>query len=117
MRVRDGSIFSTYTNMPGSPSPLTKRFANVNLDAIQVRKAVTEADFEIVARLREAGFSRIGGNAPSNGDAPQWVDNWDRQPGVFCLIGYNDAGEPVATMRVQDGRVSTLELARFVPLC
>ena len=77
---------------------------------------MTEQDFEIVAKLREAGFSRISGNAPSNGDVPRWVDDLDRQPGVFCLIGHEDAGEPVATLRVQDERVSTLELTRFVPL-
>jgi hypothetical protein len=89
------------------------RYSTINLAGITVRKAVTEADFEVVARLREEGFSRI---APKSGvPSPNgWIDDVDRQVGVFSLIGYNNAGEPVATMRVQDGRISTLELGRFV---
>jgi hypothetical protein len=89
------------------------RYSTINLAGITVRKAVTEADFEVVARLREEGFSRI---APKSGVPSHngWIDDVDRQLGVFSLIGYNSAGEPVATMRVQDGRISTLELGRFV---
>lgn len=34
-------------------SPLTRRFAEIDLVGVGVRKAVTESDFEIVARLRE----------------------------------------------------------------
>lgn len=87
------------------------RYARVDLAGITVRKAVTEADFELVGRLRQAGFSRIADNA-----AVEWVDDFDRSPGVFSLIAYNSLNEPVATMRVQDGRVAELELSRFVPL-
>jgi len=90
----------------------------VDLAGIIVRKAATDSDFQIVARLREDGFSRIPLTTPSNGTKAHtcWIDELDRQPGVFSLIGYACAGKPVATMRVQDGRVSPLELARFVPL-
>lgn len=87
------------------------RYARVDLAGITVRKAVTEADFELVGHLRQAGFSRVADNA-----ATAWVDDFDRSPGVFSLIAYNSLNEPVATMRVQDGRVSELELARFIPL-
>jgi hypothetical protein len=95
---------------------LTKRFVNVDLSGIQVRRALTESDFQTVARLREAGFSRISRNRTLNGRAAQWIDELDHHASVFCLIGYDPAGEPSATMRVQDGRISTLELARSVPL-
>lgn len=99
-----------------TPTPLAERFANVNLAGIRVRKACTEADLATVARLREIGFSRVARNGGSNGSATKWLDDLDRQPGVFSLIGCNTADEPIATMRVQDGRVSTLELASHVPL-
>lgn len=99
-----------------SSSPLTERYANVNLAGVEVRRATTESDFETVARLREAGFSRVGRKGRTTGRASESLDDLDRQPGVFSLIGFNDSGEPIATMRVQDGRVSTLELDRFVPL-
>jgi len=88
----------------------------VNLAGIAVRKATTDSDFETVARLRESGFSRVNRNGRSAQPPSKWLDDLDRDPCVFSLIGFNNAGEPIATMRVQDGRVSTLELTRFVPL-
>lgn len=102
--------------MIASLTSLSERFANVNLAGIRVRKAISESDFRAVAHLREIGFSRVPGNAPSSEPALRWLDDLDRQPGVFSLIGCNTEAEPVATMRVQDGRISELELGRFVPL-
>lgn len=87
------------------------RYAKVDLSRITVRKAISDEDFALVARLRAMGFSRVAGRHDI-----EWIDNLDRAPGVFSLIAYNSLNEPVATMRVQDGRVSTLELARFIPL-
>ncbi len=74
---------------------LTRRFANVNLAAIRVRRAITESDFETVAQLRKAGFSRIARNDRTGGGAAQWVDDLD--PGarrVFpdCLRRCRRAG-------------------------
>lgn len=87
------------------------RYAKVDLAGITVRRVVTDADFAIVARLREQGLSRVAGSG-----SPVWVDDLDRTPGVFSLIAYNNLNEPVATMRMQDGRMSELELSRLVPL-
>lgn len=88
-----------------------RKYAAIDLAGITVRRAVSDDDFALVGRLREAGFSRV-----ANGTAVEWVDDFDRSPGVFSLIAYNSLNEPVATMRVQDGRVAELELGRFVPL-
>lgn len=87
------------------------RYAKVDLAGITVRRAVTDADFELVGQLRQTGFSRVAGQ-----EEAAWVDELDRSAGVFSLIAYNSLNEPVATMRVQDGRVADLELSRFVPL-
>lgn len=89
----------------------SRRYAAIDLAGITVRRAVSDDDFALVGRLREAGFSRVTDNTTT-----EWVDDFDRSPGVFSLIAYNSLNEPVATMRVQDGRVAELELARFVPL-
>lgn len=87
------------------------RYAKVDLTGITVHKAITDADFDIVARLRKQGFSRVADKTDI-----AWVDSLDHSPGVFSLIAYNNINEPLATMRVQDGRISELELSRFVPL-
>lgn len=87
------------------------RYARVDLSRITVRRAVTDADFSLVGRLRKEGFSRV-----SDQDGIVWVDDFDRSPGMFSLIAYNSSSEPVGTMRVQDGRVSELEISRFIPL-
>ncbi|MGH9512511.1 MAG: hypothetical protein ACRD2U_10295 [Terriglobales bacterium] len=95
----------------------TNGYANVNLAGIKVQKAESEEDFKIVAQLREAGFSRVSRNAEGGGTASPnrtWLDDIDHQLGIFSLIGYDDMGTPIATMRVQDGRVADLELERFV---
>lgn len=87
------------------------RYAKVDLSRITVRKASSDEDFALVGRLREAGFSRV-----ANSEDIAWIDDADRSPGVFSLIAYNSLNEPVATMRVQDGRAARLEIARFIPL-
>jgi hypothetical protein len=66
-----------------------------------------------VGKLREAGFARI---AAQDGRNISWVDEMDTVPGVFSLIGYDLHLQPIATMRVQDGRIAPLELRKFVPL-
>lgn len=87
------------------------RYAKVDLSGITVRKAVTEADFELVGRLRQAGFSRV-----VTRENVAWVDESDQRPGIFSLLAYGHEGEPLATMRIQDGRISELELARLIPI-
>lgn len=89
------------------------RFVGIDLTGIHVRRAVSDADLQVVAELRRAGFSRVN---PNGSGHIAWVDELDRTPGGFSLIGYSEEGQPVATMRVQDGRKSTLELTRFVDL-
>ena len=89
-----------------------ERQSRIDLANVHVRIAVSDTDFEIVVGLRRAGFSRV---VPDSGNTC-WLDDLDRAPGVFSLIGYSENGEPVATMRVQDGRRSKLELERFVSL-
>lgn len=88
------------------------RQSRVDLSGVRVRVAATNADFEIVADLRRTGFSRV---IPDSTNIC-WIDELDSAPGVFSLIGFSEHGEPVATMRVQDGRTGPLELERFVPL-
>lgn len=95
----------------GVYSARSRKYAAIDLAGITVRRAISDDDFALVGRLREAGFSRV-----TDGTSVEWVDDFDRSPGVFSLIAYNSLNEPVATMRVQDGRVAELELARFVPL-
>jgi hypothetical protein len=87
-----------------------RRYATVDLARIRVQKARSEADYALLARLREEGFSRLASRLPES-----WFDDLDRSPGVFSLIAWNDRDEPVATMRVQDDRLGELELSRFVP--
>jgi hypothetical protein len=89
------------------------RYSRVDLSRVRVIRAETDEEFEIVGRLRAAGFGRV-----SSGErGPQdWLDESDRRAGVRSLIGFDPTGDPVATMRVQDGREGPLELGRFVPL-
>ncbi len=88
-----------------------RRYAAVDLAGIRVRRAQTEADFALVARLREAGFSRVADQPPAS-----WIDDFDRSPGVFSLVAYDALDRAIGTIRLQDGRISNLELQRFVPL-
>jgi hypothetical protein len=89
------------------------RYSRVDLSRVRVIRAETDEEFEIVGRLRAAGFGRVS----SAERCPQdWLDESDRRAGVRSLIGFDPMGEPVATMRVQDERESPLELGRLVPL-
>jgi hypothetical protein len=88
-----------------------EKYGRVHLRDVRVRRAVSTADFQIVESLRAAGFGRIAGDS-----ARTWVDESDCAPGVFSLISYDVSGQPLATMRVQDGRRARLELASFVAL-
>ena len=106
----------TRRNCPTRDNPLLTRLARADLSEITIRKASSDSDFETVARLREVGFSRVNRKLSVVGNPALWLDGLDREPGVLCLISYNSAGQPMATMRVQDGRVSVPELAKFVPL-
>jgi len=124
MRALDHSaddVESTLTVPPIAdqpPVPTTKikaeheRQSRIDLGGVRVRVAVSDADFGIVAELRRTGFSRV---IPDSANVC-WIDDLDHAPGVFSLIGYSEQGEPVASMRVQDGRRGALELERFVPL-
>jgi hypothetical protein len=104
-------------HMDASPAPQSSRraryekYGRVHLRGVRVRKAASTADFQIVESLRAAGFGRV-----ACGRTGSWVDESDRAPGVFSLISYDESGQPLATMRVQDGRRSKLELASFVAL-
>lgn len=89
------------------------RYAQVNLDGITVRKAVTEADFDLVAHLRATGYARFSSESDPTLD---WVDTVDRMRHNTVLIAYDEAAAPVATMRMQDSRTGALEITRFVPL-
>jgi hypothetical protein len=90
-----------------------QRYAKVDLAQIRVVRARSDADLEIVSNLRAAGFARI---ASDNARQVEWIDETDRSPGVFSLIGYDPNDQPVATMRVQDERQAPLELRKFVPI-
>lgn len=91
------------------------RYAAADLDEASVRRATTEEDWALVGALRAAGFSRVPQGVEANTSSVVWVDPSDRVPGTFSLLGFV-AGEPVATMRVQDSRCGALELARLVRL-
>lgn len=94
------------------PSGRWARYAQVTLANISVRRAQTPEEFEMVAQLREQGFGRL---VEGNG-SHEWVDASDHAPGVFSLLAYTSTDEAIATMRVEDSSVSTLELASRVPL-
>ena len=97
---------------PPRISPRWARYAQITLAKMSVRRAQTLEEFETVARLREQGFARL-----ANDEAPQqWVDASDHVPGTFSLLAFTDIGVAIATLRVQDSRVSELELASRVPL-
>lgn len=98
------------TAAPGSENPRLMRYAAVTLESVRVRRAVTEDDFEVVASLRRAGFSRVMNGHP---DTVAWIDDVDRTPGTFSLIASID-DQDVGTLRVQDGRMTPVELTRFV---
>lgn len=97
--------------------PRLARYVAADLSGVSVRRAVTDADWAVVASLRARGFSRVwsaGANLRETTD--DWVDATDRQPGAFSLIGYSSAGQPLATLRVQDGRICPLELGDRINL-
>ena len=88
------------------------RYRNVDLSRIQVKRATSQTDFDLVAELRRSGFSRVIGNKEAR--AISWIDQTDRSPGVFTLLGFSSQGQAIATMRIQDSRIGSLELQRFV---
>ena len=83
----------------------------VDLTGIRVRRAVSGADFVLVANLRRASAPRMFARPTG-----EWLDSLDYSLHSFCLIAYDESDEPVATMRIQDGPVSELQLARLIPL-
>jgi hypothetical protein len=87
-----------------------ERYARADLQRAIVRRAETDADWELVARLRRDGFTRVPGVAAEG----PWLDELDRGEAAFSLLGFALDGTPLATMRVQDGRRGPLELRRFV---
>jgi hypothetical protein len=89
------------------------RYSSVDLGPIVVQRASTPEHFEIVAGLRAAGFGRVTTEKAQNAS---WIDEADRAPGVFSLIGYGGDHVPVATLRIHDGRTAPLELGKFVPI-
>lgn len=96
---------------PEGVSSSSHHMVKVDLTGIRVRRAITGADFTLVADLRRT-------SAPRQAIRPvgEWLDALDYSLRTFCLIAYDDAGEPVATMRIQDGLASELEMARIIPL-
>lgn len=99
---------------PWAPPPPTcaDRYGRLTLEGIEVRRAASPEDLSIVAALRREGFSRVTETDP---DHIAWLDKLDQQAGVFSLIAKVD-GKDVGTMRVQDGRRSVVELAKYVDL-
>ncbi len=83
----------------------------VDLAGIRVRRAVTSADFSLVADLRRASAPRL-----SFRPAQEWLDALDYSLQTFSLIAYDETGAPAATLRIQDGVASDLEMARIIPL-
>ncbi len=88
------------------------RQSQVDLSRVRVRVAQSDADFQLVADIRQAGFGRLANTAGQTA----WLDAMDRSAGCFSLIGCTSDGQPLATLRVQDSRLSWLELEQFVPL-
>ena len=93
-------------------SPRHTRYARADLNRAIVRRASSAADWELVARLRKDGFTRV----PGVDAAGPWLDELDRGPAAFSLLGFSLDGTPLATLRVQDGRHGPLELRRFIDL-
>lgn len=89
-----------------------EQYARADLHRAIVRRAVSAADWALVAELRKDGFSRVPGVEPSG----PWLDDLDRGPAAFSLLGFALDGTPLATMRVQDGRQGPLELRRFIDI-
>lgn len=87
-----------------------ERYARADLHRAIVRRAVSDADWDLVAQLRRDGFSRV----PGVDDSGPWLDELDRSPAAFSLLGFSLDGTPLATMRVQNGRHGPLELNRFI---
>lgn len=91
------------------------RFAAVRLDGIAVRRCRSPEDWAVVARLRDAAYSRLLRFA--NTPRPEsWIEPLDRSPDTVLLVGYGRSGEALATLRLQDERHGPLELARHVAL-
>ena len=72
-----------------------ERYARADLHRAIVRRAETDADWELVAQLRREGFLRVPGVAA---DGP-WLDALDRTEAAFSLLGFALDGTPLATMR------------------
>lgn len=88
------------------------RQSRIDLSGVRVRIADSDADFQLVAEIRRAGFGRVVNTSVQT----MWLDVLDDSLGTFSLLGYTADGQPVATMRVQDGRLCRLELEQYVPL-
>lgn len=97
-------------SVPAVGADRFERFAQADLQRAVVRRARTEEDWTTVERLRRDGFSRVRGVRRDG----QWLDDLDRSPCTHSLIGYTLEGEPIVTLRVQDGRMGPLELSQFV---
>lgn len=94
----------------------TRQYRNVTLEGVRVRVASTEEDFSLAAELREAGFSRVSNRDSRACSSALWLDASDRRAGVLVLLGYDCAHKAVATLRVQDSRVGSVELQSRVDL-
>jgi acyl carrier protein len=97
------------TEMP--PTLGSIRFASACFDAVRVIRATTPEHWAAVSRLRASGFSRIPG---FNQHPEKWTDNLDESPQAFSLLACGRSGQWSATMRVQDGRLGALEIAKFI---
>jgi len=90
---------------------MTYNIGNLDLSEINIRRATTPADFELVRQIRAAGFGRVTED-PNH----EWLDESDYSSTVRNLLAFSTEGEPLCTMRLEDGRSRGVELERYVPL-
>lgn len=91
------------------------RFDQVSLAGVGVRKALSADDWVLVEAIRTSAFSRLERRGARR-SLRSWLDATDTRPGTFSLIGFARNHEPIATLRVQDGRAGPLELSEHLPL-
>lgn len=86
------------------------RFAEADFTGVKVWQADSEEDWKNVAMLRRHGFDRNGRKGS------KWVDDSDFVDETLVLLAAKSHTAPVATLKLQNGIVSGIELEEHINL-
>jgi len=116
--MREGATMNQVVRMPVDldrwPQKVRAELSAMSFEGLRLRVAKEPRDFEIVSKLRADGFGRLFKESDPNEYA--WIGETDFAKTCKVLIAEDVDGLPIATIRVQDGRQTLVELARFTPL-